>query len=331
MKPILKYLFIFFSAFAATGIGTYIAVILVSSNSKEVVLPDLKGKNIIYVLETLTALDLNPRLYGTEYNKQCPRYHVISQDPEPGSVIKKGRDVIIYISKGKKLISVPDLRHMSINDAKILIENNELQTGFISKTFSKNMPKNQILSQNPDAYSDQVRHSKVNLLVSAGKKMQKYAMPDLYALPLGNAKNIMNTNKLNIAEIGSDNLITLPHNVIIKQTPEAGNIVTKETRISLVVNRGKQGQILDPKTLESVVLIHHELKTGFLKKHVRITSDMYGFDLNLVDRYSPGPENIYALVPGGIMTKVNIYIDAELVKTHIINPWKTRANPGEEQ
>ncbi|MCK5311069.1 MAG: PASTA domain-containing protein [Desulfobacteraceae bacterium] len=331
MKPLIKYFLIFLSAFAATAAGTYIAVILVASDSQEVVLPDLKGKNIIYVLETLTALNLNPKLYGTEYNTTCPRYHVISQDPEPGSVIKKGRDVVIYISKGEKQVNVPDFRHMFLADAKILIEAKELKTGFISKTYSNNIAKNQIITQYPDAYTEQERNSEINLLISQGKKLQRYAMPDLYSIPLKDAKNIISALSINISSIGSDNYITLPQNVIINQTPEAGSIVTKETKISLIVNRKKQGEFLDPDVLESVVVINYSLEPGFLKKHVRITADLYGSEFNLVDKYAPGSENIYALVPGGIKTKIKIYIDNELVKTQLINPWKTGNNPGEEQ
>lgn len=323
MKTFIKYFLIFLSAFAATAAGTYIAVTLVASSSKEVVLPDLKGKNIIFVLETLTALDLNPKLYGTEYNNSCPRYHVLSQDPEPGMVIKKGRDVVLYISKGKKHINIPDLRHMLINDANILIGKNEFKTGFISKAYSKNIAKDKIISQYPYAYTSHERDSKINLLISKGKKLKKYAMPDLYSISLKDAKETINNKKLNIASIESGNLITLPQNVIIKQTPAAGSNVTKETKISLIVNRKIQGQFLDPDAIENVVLITHFIEPGFLKKHVRITANLFGFELSLVDKYVPGAENIYALVPGGVKTKVKIYIDNELVKTQIINPWKT--------
>ena len=323
MKPFIKYFLIFLSALAAAAAGTYIAITLVSSASKEVVLPDLKGKNIIFVLETLTALDLNPKLYGTEYNNTYPRYHVLSQDPEPGMVIKKGRDVVLYISKGKKLINMPDLRHLFVNDAKILIEKNEFKTGSLSKVYSDIVAKDKIISQYPYAYTSQERDAKINLLVSKGKKSVRYAMPDLYSVFLKDAKKIINNKRLNIASIKSSSLITLPQNVIIKQTPASGSIVTKETKISLSVNRQTQGQFLNPDTIESVILITHFIEPGFLKKHVLITADLFGFELNLVDKYVPGSENIYALVPGGTKTKVKIYIDDKLVKTQIINPWKT--------
>ena len=331
MKPFVKYFFIFLSAFAATAAGTYIAVMLVASNAKEVILPDLKGKNIIYVLETLTALNLNPKLYGVEYNKSCPRYHVISQDPEPGAVIKQGRDVIIFISKGKELVTVPDLRHMSVKNARILIEETEFKTGTISETDSDKIAKNNIISQYPQAYSKQARTSKINLLMSTGKKLKKYVMPDLYALFLKDAKEVINNNNLTISAIGSGNLITLPENVILKQTPIPGSIVTKETKISLTVNRKNSEEYLDPDALESIVLVNYLLAPGFLKKHVRVTANLFGFEFDLVNKYSSGGENIYVIVPGGIKTRVKIFIDNELVKTKTINPWKTGKNSGEEQ
>ncbi len=323
MKPLIKYFLIFLSAFAATAAGTYIAVMLVASDSKEVVLPDLKGKNIIFVLETLTALDLNPKLYGTEYNNTCPRYHVLSQDPEPGMIIKKGRDVILYISKGIKHVKVPDLRHMFFNNAEILIGDNEFKTGFISKTYSDEIAKNRIISQYPTAYTSQVRNSKINLLISKGVKLNKYAMPDLYSMPFKDAKDTINNKKLNISLIKSGNLLTLPQNVIIKQTPAAGSVITKETKISLIVNRKTRGQFLDPDLLKNVFVISHFLEPGFLKKHIRITADLFGFELNLVDKYVSDAGNVYALIPGDIKTKVKIFIDDELVKTKVINPWKT--------
>ena len=246
-------------------------------------------------------------------------------------VIKKGRDVVLYISKGKKHINMPDLRYLFINDAKILIEKNEFKTGFISKAYSDNIAKDKIISQYPCAYTSQELDSKINLLISKGEKLEQYAMPDLYSIYLKDAKNIINNKNLNIASIESGNLITLPQNVIIKQTPAPGSIVTKETKISLIVNRKTQRQFLDPDAMESVVVITHSLEPGFLKKHVLITANLFGFELNLVDKYVAGAENIYALVPGGIKTEIKIYVDEELVKTQIINPWKTGTNAGETE
>ena len=70
-------------------------------------------------------MGLNAKLHGTRYDDKIPRHNVISQDPQPGVTIKKGRDVIIYISKGPKENSLPDLRQIPLKEALILIEKNE--------------------------------------------------------------------------------------------------------------------------------------------------------------------------------------------------------------
>ncbi len=323
MKPFVKYFLIFLSAFAATAAGTYIAVMLVASDSREVVLPDLKGKNIIYVLNSLTALNLNPKLHGSEYSKTYPRYHVISQDPEPGTIIKMGRDVILYISKGRKKIKVPDLRYMTINDAEISMGKNEFQKGSVSRAYSSDLSKDMIIAQYPPPYTLQDHGSKIDLLVSKGIKLPKYAMPDLYSIDLKKAKNLINERKLDISTMESDYKMTLPGNVIIGQSPAPGAIVTKETKISLIVNQKGPGMFADSDITGNTTVISCFIKHGFLKKHVIITADLFGYEIDLVDRYLRGPGYIYALIPGSVNTLVKIFVDDKLVKTQTINPWNT--------
>ena len=90
MKPLLKYLLIFSIFFLVTGSGAYLSFMFVTQSAQEIILPELRGKNIIYVLETLTNMGLNTKLYGTKYDDDLPKYHVISQEPVPGTIIKKG-------------------------------------------------------------------------------------------------------------------------------------------------------------------------------------------------------------------------------------------------
>jgi serine/threonine-protein kinase len=113
VKSFVKYALIFLAAMAGAAGIAYYSIGLFTQSAAEIVVPKLTGKNIIYVLETLTNMGLNAKLYGTRYDDAVPLYAVLSQDPQPGTTIKKGRDVIIYISRGKKENIVPDLRQIS--------------------------------------------------------------------------------------------------------------------------------------------------------------------------------------------------------------------------
>ena len=117
MKSVAKYGFVFFMAvFIAVAVG-YFAISVFTRSAKEIVLPKLTGNNIIDVLETLTNMGLNPKLHGTQYDDIIPKYGVIFQDPSPGSTIKRGRDVVITISKGQKENTLPDFRQVPLKQA----------------------------------------------------------------------------------------------------------------------------------------------------------------------------------------------------------------------
>ena len=86
------------------GASAYFTLTLIIKSEDTVVVPDLVGKKVLYVLEILTDLKLNAKIKGSEYSSDIPVDHVIFQEPEPGSEIKIGRNVTIIISKGTETI-----------------------------------------------------------------------------------------------------------------------------------------------------------------------------------------------------------------------------------
>ena len=73
------------------GIGTYVTLTLIIKTEDTVIVPDLVGKDVLVGLELLSDLGLNTRVKGIQYNDQVPQYHVMEQDPEPGSANQTGK------------------------------------------------------------------------------------------------------------------------------------------------------------------------------------------------------------------------------------------------
>ena len=63
-----------------------------------------------------------------------PAGKIYSQLPKPGSKIKEGRLIKVWVSKGQKQIEVPDLSGMDLFDAKVLVENQGIVIKYISYT-----------------------------------------------------------------------------------------------------------------------------------------------------------------------------------------------------
>jgi len=66
--------------FVISGISTYYTVSYFIKNEKTIVVPDLIGEDIIYVLELLTNLGLNAKVKGSEYSPDFAKNNIIYQD-----------------------------------------------------------------------------------------------------------------------------------------------------------------------------------------------------------------------------------------------------------
>jgi len=329
MKPFLKYSFVFCMAVFVAGAVAYFAVTLFTQSAKEIILPELKGKNIIYVLETLTRLGLNPKLHGTRFDDIIPKYGVTFQDPPPGTTIKKGRDVVITISKGHKENILPDLRQVSLKQALLILEKKEFKSGTLSYVHSNSTGKGQIIAQYPLAFSTVKSNSLCSFLVSNGPEPMAQVMPDLTGLSLIAAVNLLENQHLLVSKIRSKVDPNIAQGVILSHTPEFGKPVYPFTPIELIANNTRDGLEIEPQNLRGVILVTHTLSPGFLKRHVRVETDYLGFPLDLFNEFfNPGKE-INLLIPAGIKTKINIFVDHELVKTKRIDPWNPDNDTGE--
>jgi len=329
MKSFLKYPLIFLISFAVTGSIVYYAITLFTQSAQEIILPELRGKNIIYVLETLTRQGLNAKLYGTQYDETIPRYAVISQDPMPGTTIKKGRDVIIYISKGKKENIIPDLRQLDLAKAVIAIEKNEFKKGHVSYTFSENSEPNHVIAQYPKPFSSTVKGSACNLLVSLGAKPHVYMMPDYLGSLVNPAAQDIENRHLQLYQIKSQWDVTKIPGQVLSQEPLFGSPVTRNDKITLTVNHSDQNRIMNPEKLNQTVLLRFSISPGFLKSHVRVETDFFGPIFDLYNNFLAPGEDVNLLIPSGKKASVNIYIDNQLENTITIDPWNQEASTGD--
>lgn len=322
MKAFLKYPLIFLAAFLAAGSIAYYTVKIFTQSAEQVILPELRGKNIIYVLETLTQMGLNAKLYGTLYDEKIEKYSVISQDPSPGATIKKGRDVIIYISKGKKLNIMPDLRQQKLSQAFLTLEKNEFKKGHISFTYSSDTRKDYVISQYPKPFASSLKGSACNLLVSKGEIPVASLMPDLTGLSLSSASQRLEKSGLHLSKIKSRLAVEQPQGFVLSQTPLSGSYVSDSTDIELIVTAGESDIELAPDRLNKLIYLTFELEPGFINRHVRIETDLFGSIQEYVNEYlSPG-EQIHLLIPSGKKTVIYYYVDNFLKQIVTIDPWQ---------
>ena len=320
---------VFCLAFGIAGAAGYTGISIFTKSAPEIVLPDLTGKNIIQVLETLARMGLNPKLHATQYHDTIPKYGITFQDPAPGKKKKKGRDVVIYISKGFKESEVPDLRQLSLKEGVLVLEENELQPGRIAYTYTPHTLKGAIIAQYPLPFARTAANTTCNLLVSKGPKPVRRIMPELEGLSLDMAVSLLDGLSLSPGEIRSEYDPRRPVGQVLNQTPGFGSRVLPGTKITLAVNNPDAGLVMDADKLRDMTWIFYPVGPGFSNRHVRVVLDLFGEETDFFNGFVKPGKNINLLIPGGIKTNIRIFIDHKLVETRKIDPW-IRKSPWED-
>jgi serine/threonine-protein kinase len=318
ISRIFKLAALFFLFVLIVGASAYLTLTLIIKSEDTVVVPDLSGKNVVYVLELLTDLGLNTKVKGSEYSADVPENNVLFQEPEPGAEIKKGRDVRIIISKGAKSILMPNLKGLFVRQARIILEENNLRSGKISSTYSNTIKKDEIIAQIPSPGTMITRGEYVNLLVSMGIKPRAYKMPDLIGLSLNSAITMIESIDLVLGEITTHFYENKPLNTIVGQELLSGYRVTQGNAVNLVINRKpvKRGRKYLKESREGG-LFRYRLKDGFLKRHIRVRLNSFGVSADLFDGFMKPGEEIWLLIPSHNNATVFLYEDGELLKTFV--------------
>ncbi|OEU47341.1 MAG: hypothetical protein BA861_02080 [Desulfobacterales bacterium S3730MH5] len=295
-----------------SGISGYLTLRFIIKSEDTVVVPELAGKDVVYALDVLTDLQLNIKVSGFEYRTDVPKNHVAYQDPGPGTEVKKHRDVRIMISKGPKTLMAPNLVGMDIRQAYIIMEENGLSRGVLSRTFGERAAADEVISQVPPSGTVVMRGDSIDLLAGLGRRPVTHMMPHLYGLALEDAIIILERMHLGFGQIQYVQRDDLPKDVVMEQDPPSGYQVASGTLVNLTINRAEKGRVLD----QGLSLFHHCVPEGFLKKHIRIRVNAFGMLYDLYDVFVGAGEHLWFLALQDPGTTVFAYEDGELVLSY---------------
>ena len=307
------------------GASAYYTLTLIIKSENTVVVPDLIGENAVYALEILTDLGLNTKISESEYSSDFPKNHILYQDPEPGSEIKKGRDVKIIVSKGSRTIFTPNLEGLAVRQAHIILEENDLCRGKISSSLSDRIKKGEIISQSPSPGSAIRREECVDLLASMGNRQKAIMMPDLKNLSLDDAILSLEMDNLVLGDIESRFLEARPKNIILDQRPLSGYRVMEGSIVNLVRNR-RTGK----KEREHLYgargghLFRYRIKNGFLKTHIRVQLKDSGIFNDMFNDFAKPGEEIWLIIPDREIAIVTLYEDGKPKRIQLFNMGLTR-------
>jgi len=143
-----------------------------------VTVPDVNGMPTEEAEGRLKAAGLTMRIVNYEFTSEVPERSIVSISPYAGKLVRSGREVRVVVSRGGRLAKVPDLGGLTLAEATERLAKQDLQVGEEERRRSDE-PADIVLAQDPAAKKTLPRKTKVNLVVSGGKRFDEYAAGDV--------------------------------------------------------------------------------------------------------------------------------------------------------
>ena len=212
--------------------------VTISSGPDSVVLPDnLVGMTPEDARKAIEALGLKWELdSGKVASDTVAEGKVAQTNPSPGSKVKAGQTIRVYLSSGSDEVEVPDLSGMSQDQARSALKAVGLELGNVTSVDSEK-DKDRIVAQDPATGTKVKKGTTIGVSVSNGKTAQ-VEIPTVVGTSSEDAQAQLKALGLNVTvEEVADNQ---PAGQVLSIEPGEGSKVEKNSTVKLKVSKGPQ-------------------------------------------------------------------------------------------
>jgi len=223
------------AALAATYGLFAIAAMKVALRSREVSVPTLVGLEPGAATSSADLSGLTLKLEDNRpFDPKVPAGKIASQDPIPGSAVRRGRSVRVWISAGSRESLVPRLVGETERSARARVLQDGLETTGTADIMSSEYPADSVVAQDP---APGARSTRVALLVNRGERAASFVMPDLIGVAGEDAMAVLRARGLRVTIVAHQPYPGAPPGIVLRQSPSAGFEILPDQPISLEVSR----------------------------------------------------------------------------------------------
>lgn len=288
----------------------FLAVLAVAAfqfyvNVPEVEMPAVEGMTLEEAENKLQVQGIKNIQVSRNSHPSVPSGKVISQDPPPATKVKITRNVMLSVSLGPEYRTVPDVIGYTLSDAKIKINQSDLNVSDpVQERNSNEYPAGVVIDQDPKPGAKLSKGSGVVLFVSKGAGVK---VPDLTGLTLDKARAELDKVKLKLGD--NVNRVTSTDYLqgqITGQTPAKGTEVQEDTTVQVTISDG-------PGPARRLARVNTEIPDDNKEHELRIVvKDVRGSNEAYISMHPPGDRVVREVAYYG-KAVVQVYIDRKLV------------------
>ncbi len=270
-------------------------------SNKAVAVPNVVGiKEILAVRKLREAgLTVTSGTGGESSIKRVPHPTVpegivISQDPQPGDKVPKGKLVALQVSTGAPSVSVPDVRGKDEIDAVEQLASKNLRSN--SHEVPSQKPQGTVVAQDPAPGKVVAAGTSVRINVSQGP--EQVGVPNVVGQTAADAQQTLQGSGFAVAVSSIDS--NEQKGVVVQQNPQGNSVTTKGAKVTIYVSKGPTAvEVPDVTGLDEQSAIDQLQGDGFtVQTRDRVTTDS-AEDGNVLEQR---PAALQKVKPGSTVT-----------------------------
>ncbi|MGL6066587.1 MAG: PASTA domain-containing protein [Cetobacterium sp.] len=196
-------------------------------------LPNLVGMNLEQINKIESIDNVSLVVAGSDFS-ELPPGTVFKQNPSPNKIVKEGRTLRVWLSKGKDNYIMPDFTNKNLIEVSAKLQEDGIKIKQVSYTTS-NLPYNTVLATTPSVRQNTQKNKGVSLLLSNSNSVASVEVPDTIGFTFEEATNELISKGLIIGEIKEKVVPDLEKGIVI-ETTNIGETLPLGSIINLVVS-----------------------------------------------------------------------------------------------
>ncbi|MBC8135481.1 MAG: PASTA domain-containing protein [Fibrella sp.] len=134
----------------------------------DVIVPNLVGKSLTDAKSLGAERKFIVEVVNEQFSDKYPEDSIYQMRPEAGRHIRENKKVTVWVSKGPRMVTVPDVFDVSFDKARQVLEKEGLRIGDKKYEWDVMTAKGNIVQQIPPQGENRARGTRVDLIISKG-------------------------------------------------------------------------------------------------------------------------------------------------------------------
>jgi serine/threonine-protein kinase len=186
--------------------------------------------------QALFNVGLRLQIGSRQFDEKVPRDRIISQQPLAQESVRKGRLVVVAVSKGSEIGTIPVVIDMPERKGTLELKKAGFIIGKVKRDFFDDHPKDAVAALVPKEGTTISKGMPIDVVVSDGPKPTHIDVPNVIGESLIAAKDKIEKIGLKLGKIDYQQNSTVSPGTVISQSVPPASSVPLESAVNIVVS-----------------------------------------------------------------------------------------------